>query len=374
MLKTLGKIGILILIAFIGAWFIRTIINIPYAWVTDRMYVRQHQLEHKSNFYNTIFVGSSKTFRGIKPNVFDKNVQKRDKPNIHSLNFGLGGATLGQIYGLTRHLIDNEELKVKNIFFELRTLQTSLQEKAFVKNLHTKRAVIWMYDWQALKFSVRSLWGINDSKFPFFTKIRYTAYFFIKYIDYKLNIGMVTDMLNRKLTSPNYSELGKRGYAPIDYDPAPGIKRLRKKFKKKADNIVKHAKKESIRTFGASLIPNDIHNNEALVQELKGLINYAKSKKIRLIFVAYPMLKAHDYKLLKPIFDRLPSKNKINLTNGAKYPALYKVENCWDDTHTNNKGAHILSEKLAIEFVKLLDKNKNNRSKMKKQVNKNKSK
>ncbi len=358
MVKFLVKSVLLISLLFLLAWGIRTALDLPYAWVTDRMHVRSHELFTHPNKYNTVFIGSSKTFRGIKPWVFDDYVNANSSKKLTSINFGLGGATIGRIYGMCDDLIESEEVKPKYIFFELRSLQTSWREKSFKKNLHTKRAVLWTKDWNALLFSWRSLWGMTDEEYTFWKKVRYTRYFFQKFIQNKLNIGMVKDMIARKWTPPNEEELGNRGFEATENGTEKGLERQRKKFMKEPKKAVKNARDKSIIYFSDQTPNKNWDTNQGFVSELIKLAERAEERNIKIYYVLYPMLKPGDYINLKPTYAALPNRFKINITNGQKYPEFYKVENCWDDTHANTKGATLLSKAIAEAFVKKTSKTK----------------
>lgn len=356
MFKLFFKSLVLLGLLFLGSWAIRSAIDLPYSWATDPELARAMTLQEKPNKYNTIFVGSSKTFRGMKPPVFDRYMRNNSNIKTTSFNYGLGGATAGQIYGLCRNLINSDLPNLKYIFYELRSIQTSTQQKKFVKNLHTKRSRLWLEDWRGLKFGVNTYWGLQADEYTFFKKIQFSFYFFVKYLENRLNIGVVKDMALRKqdMKTLDLSIVGNEGYIRIEKDrELKGIKKQHKAYVKDSTNIMKSNRKRSHLAFAPRKKVAGIFNNDAYADELNTLIGMAETKGVRIIFVPHPMLKGNDYKNIRPVFNKLPAKNKINLVDSKKFPQIYKASQYWDETHTSDKGAIILTETVAKKFIKL---------------------
>lgn len=352
----LAKMCFLIVVLFVLSAIIRNAIGLPYAWVTDRMWAGEEILQENSEGYNTVFVGSSKTFRGIDPNAFDSYVNRLSDEGTKTFNFGLGGATSGQIYGLSKHIIDTYNEDIKYLFVELRSVETSTRKKAFVKNLHTKRATIWMSDFASLKYALRSFWGAKNLALSFIEKIRFSVYFFVKYLDNRLNIGIVTDMIERRNANPDFEkELGQNGFVGLAPGSEPGLMKRHNKFKKEAKQIVKESRLHSKKTFGRNSIEGfEDQINQAYVSELESLINYGAEKGVKVIVVALPLLKSSDYRNVFPVFKSLPEDAKIDLCNSLSNKELYMEEHCWDESHRNVKGAELMSQRAGQRFLKVM--------------------
>ena len=97
--------------------------------------------------------------------------------------------------------------------------------------------------------------------------------------------------------------------------------------------------------------PNFI--NENYLNELESLILLADTKGINLIFLVPPLIHENFYAELKSIYDRLPARQKIEVTNAKKYAKLYEVENVYDPVHLNEKGIAIYSKLVAEKFVEI---------------------
>jgi len=268
------------------------------------------------------------------------------------MNFGLGGANAGQIYGMTKRLIDDPELSLDYIFMELRSIDNMIQRKAFVKNLHTYRDRLWMTDLGTLRFAVRSLWGVKNRDTGFFTKVEFSAYMLVKYIENQLNLGGFMRMSEVQYADPNVKiELGEEGFYPIMKDPYAKIKKLRKKFTSKSKKILSD-NVNAARIFGSGKAPEDCKfYNPAYADELNRLIEYGDAKGVKIMFVALPMLKAYDYKNVYPVLAALPKDRQLDLADSRDNVELYYFEHCWDDTHTNYEGAVAQTHRLAKSFI-----------------------
>ncbi len=353
-LKLLGRILLLIVLLFIGSAIIRKAVGLPYGWVTERMLAGEQVLHRQGSNYNAIFLGSSRVYRGVVPRAFDKFVNNNSNLKMRSFNYGQGGSTSGQIYGAARSFIADKSLDLDYMFIELRSMETSLWEKAFVKNLHTHRARIWLLDFKALKFGISTMWGVNDEDWGFLKKLRYTGYFILKYVENKLNVGSMIKMWEAKNTKPKIrKELCEEGFCPMDFATNVDIKKLRKKFLKKADATLANNVQKS-KVFGSGKPGYDFPDfNEAYADELIALIDEAKANGIKLIVMALPMMKAHDYNNVYSVFEVLPEENKIDIADSRSNPELYMFDHCWDDTHANQVGARLLSQRLGQRFIQL---------------------
>jgi len=352
----LMKMLILGFLLFVLSSFVRSAIGLPYAWVTDRMLAAEQSLQDNSEGYNTVFVGSSKTFRGIDPESFDSYVNGISREKVKSFNFGLGGATSGQIYGLSKHIIDTYNEDIKYLFVELRSVETSVRKNAFIKNLHTKRATIWVNDFASLKYALRSFWGAKHLALSLKEKIQFSFYFIIKYLDNRLNIGILVDMLERRNAEPDFEkELGQNGFVGLaEEGAAPGLMKRRNKFLKDAEQTINESSLYSKTTFGQNMIDGfEDMVNSAYVNELKNLIDYGEERNVKVIVVALPLLKPSDYRNVFPVFKYLPEDKKMDLNSSLSNKELYMVEHCWDESHRNQEGAKLMSHRAGQRFLQI---------------------
>ncbi len=360
MLRLLVKFIILSVIVFLCSTFIKKALDMPYSWSTDYELARSVTLSKEPEKYNTIFIGSSKTFRGVNPLVFDRFLKENSKVRTTSFNYGLGGSTAGQLYGLCRNLIqkkaDGDLPNLKYLFHEIRSVQTSTIDNLFMKNLHSSRERIWINDKKALNFSWKTYWDLKDpDRYSTWKKIKFSFYFFVKYISYKFNVGEVKDMIVKK----NYQSkidldiLGKEGFVPMETTKGKKNRRRHKEYVRDSIRHIKVSRKRSELAFESKKPIGDKFQNPEYAAQLTELVELAAEQGITLIFVTHPMLRKEDYPQQKTVFDNLPPKNRIQLTSAKDYPELYDSRNYYDDTHTTGKGATALTERLAQQFLHL---------------------
>jgi|GEM_PF-5695706 len=361
MFKLLVKFIVLTVLVGLASMLIRKVIDLPYSWPIDYELARSVALEQDADRYNTIFIGSSKTHRGMKPKVFDDFLKKNSKVRTTSFNYGLSGSNSGQLFGLCRNLIqkkvDGELPKLKYIFYEIRSVQTSTIENLFNKNLHSSRDRLWMYDLKNLRFSIKNYWDLKDDRrYSFWNKVKYSALYFVKYISYKFNVGEVKDMIVRKQeqSTVDLSILGDSGYTPIeDKKDTRILKKKHREYIKDSTSLMRKARSRSYAAFGSKKEIGEMFQNKSYSDELTKLVEYAKEQGIFIIYVTHPMLRKEDYPQQKALYDGLPSRHRIQLTDSKKYPDLYIGKHYFDKTHTGDLGATALTERLAQQFLRL---------------------
>jgi hypothetical protein len=67
-----------------------------------------------------------------------------------------------------------------------------------------------------------------------------------------------------------------------------------------------------------------------------------------------PRYKRKTYVELLPVFNQIDARHRIDLANPFTYPEFYSLDNTYDITHFNNKGAALFTEKMAEEFKRLV--------------------
>ena len=83
---------VILLINVILRWFV------PYSWGNPGFEIKRTYLKENSYKYNTVFLGSSKTYRQIIPKYFDEYLEEFD---ISSFNMGYAGTLNPECFFLT---------------------------------------------------------------------------------------------------------------------------------------------------------------------------------------------------------------------------------------------------------------------------------
>lgn len=344
------KLFLLLGIVLVLSLVIRYALQLPTGWFDEKMTLKEAELKENGSDYNTIFFGSSRVEKQVKPYVFDRYTKKLGKINTNTFNYGIGGFTGPEIFHLVNEYLDREDIDLDYVLMEIRTHNRSGN---FLKNLHTNRAK-WWCDGSTTSYAINNTLNLPYPKFGFWRKADLVSKYCISYIENLLNFGMWESVVKYHFTEPDDFHMGKLGdgYAALDDDPRTKWKAAYKKFRRDTAKYNVVRRRASIKIFENNYKTNDY--NRYLLSAYKELISKAKEKDIELILFIPPYLSPQDFKELKPIYDRLPANNKIELANGKENPEFYQVANLWDTSHLNDKGATIFSRKLAMRFVDII--------------------
>ncbi len=350
----LGKILLLIIIVFLICQLGR--MTVPEFWC-GQVIANKEKVFFDNENYNTVFLGTSRINHGFSPKTFDKAIKEYTKKPISTFNFGISGASSGEIYHLIQEILNRKPPKLKYVVVELCSIGTALGEKFCERNLHTKRNIYWQ-DWNALQYSLNNTAGYIYP--PKMTQKKWTHYknYGVNYIENQWSMGMMSSYLTYFLTPyPQHKGLGNAldGYNNIELIPDPGVDNARTGFLKNKEQLSIKERNSQL-FFGETYEPDQY--NEIYLQQLKELIKEAEAADLRLIFLVPPLMSISSYKELSPIFRNLPPKNKMNLTNSKKYPELYELKHTWDGNHLDHSGATIFSKLLAKEFTQKISKKK----------------
>lgn len=352
-LKLIQRIGLLALVVFFCSYIIRS--AFPVFWCGPVIANKERVYFDKKQDYKVVFLGSSRINHGIDPATFDKEYRKISGKKMRSFNFGISGGSVGEIYKTFLKVLDDDNGSLEYIVIELVSVSTSLKKKFCQDNLHTNRNKYWL-DFNTLLFSLRNL---KDQKvgddIRTGAKLDYAKNYLVNYVENLYNIGMYTGMMDyARKGYPLNKGIGPKGngYNNINVMESSGAKRARKSFLKNKKQLV-DKKKESIKYFQQRSYSDKL--NESYLGYIQEMIALAKSRGIKLVFLAPPLMAVDSHEEVFPILDGLPTQNKLNLANAKKYPEFYKAENIWDGNHLNNKGAQLLSRLVA---KKLIQKNK----------------
>ena len=103
--------------------------------------------------YDVLFVGSSRVFRGVVPEVFDREMARRGHP-VRSFNFGVSGMAGYETSALARRILDDPPRRLRWVVVELDGWDPSLPPE----NRFKRRTVAW-HDLAETLSAVRTAWA-----------------------------------------------------------------------------------------------------------------------------------------------------------------------------------------------------------------------
>lgn len=333
--------------------------DLPWAFVSDQIYLKSKIYEKKQNSVNTIFIGSSVVRRGFNPEVFDSLTLNWRKP--HSFNFGVNWMGTPESLYMIDHILLNNSSNLDYAFIELSKLKY-----VDYANLHTTRATYW-YNSEYMIFTVQAFLGSQTTKW--FVKIAALLTHAVSYLENAIGLDhwhIVTDFETRKSRLGDTLDFVPANYLGFDAlagnpeldtevnaeeNVQIGIKKLLNDssglHKRKLLSAAAFADAE--RNIGLDKV------NQVYLEKLISLKKELLDRGIYPIFVLAPRADKRQYEEVLPLFYSLPTQNRINIADSRKYPELYSVQLSADETHLNKKGAARFSEILANEYLKIME-------------------
>jgi hypothetical protein len=307
----------------------------PYYWGNPWFAAKIKHIKKNNISTNTIFIGSSRVYRQINPQLFDSLTQATTK----SYNLGAPATFCPQTYYLLENILNDTLLNIKYCFIELSGI-----DEISDYLLHQERSNYWVTP-NYLTFIYSSL--LDNSSYPLKKKWKIFSTYTTSFIENVFHLGHFKEQLLNK-NYYNHSYTGEYGFYPLE-----------KEFKETQDSIVKNIyrnrhlsllKDTSQLIKRKQLVSNYIRKKDASncslthLKKIKQLIEECNEKGVKLYFMLLPR---NTIQTSYSLYFNIPEENTINLANPKEFPEFYLVENSFDIGHLNIKGANLLTKELA---------------------------
>lgn len=302
----------------------------PWYWGNDTLATKLDFISTTQEDYDVFFIGSSHTFRGTNPAVFDSIT------GLKSFNLGVPGMAVPELYMTVEHLIEKKaEDTSKQVFF----VELARVHRATIKNGNTIRRNYWVNS-DSYVFGMRYF----GQEWDFGSMYRYTSSFL--HFQTKFGLGRPQyQSIDQEYNGQFPLGPQKNGYHSLtDQFKAninrPSIINRRIRFEADTSVIVKKAQY-------MSLEPDlNILARQAYLDKIDDLILKAEQKSINLIFVRMP-IQEDFWSTLQAI----PEKHRLDLGDPEKYASLYQAKYFSDKGHLNEAGARIYTTNLVAAFM-----------------------
>lgn len=288
----------------------------------------QHYLT-KAAQYNTVFMGSSRTYRQINPQVIDEGLSDLE---IKSYNLGAHATFIPEAFYLLEMFIDSQPpgTPVRYVFMEL----TGINNIKLV-NWFSPQSYYYL-DKDMLKL----IWNTHFHN-PDLSRLTALMYTYPYLQGYVLKYIVPLSLMKTYAEADSYSGEQGNGYYPLDVDlrqnqPEKLIAR-RDAFLKDTMVLLERKSKQSQRK------KEDI--SQAYTDYLNHLIDEAEQKNIRLYYIIPPKLKY--YNSLAGLTGHVKDQRVIDMGSYEPYPHLNYARYNFDDGHFNSAGAQLYSTYLA---------------------------
>jgi len=303
----------------------------PYHWANTGWNSKLEAMQQDEEPFNVYFIGSSRTYHGVDPILFDSLVE-----GARSFNLGYLGT-----YGIEALHLADEFLRALPQDSESTTVVWELQHIRYAQldTLHGTRRT-YMFNGETIRTVVGHFieWGSPPQ----------ILLYLISGSDYLFGFGHCLDLM---LAATGYPEgnpaslgAGGRGFVPLVDNGS--VWRKRRLYL--SNPSILEDRREQV--LSAYLEPDWRYASETYLGALRDLERLARSKGVRLVFAAYPRDPA-----VPPIYAGLDARFQFDLNDPRVHPLLYDPVYTFDEGHLNAEGAAYFTKLLAAEFSRVSD-------------------
>lgn len=300
---------------------------------------RAHFLAHADD-YDAVFIGSSRVYRGIVPQIFDAGMQARGH-TVRSFNFAMEAVWPPESLYRVREFLRLRS-RVRWVFIELLPVNPRITPE----NAGTLRSIYW-HDWRHTTLAWREI--ASQNAFTTGEKCAWFALHAELFLRRLSHVSRAADWLEPRLQPRvdvektarkefifNTPWIDAEGFVP---EPAtPMTPEVAAAFHQQAA------------AYAQSLTP--VALSAHLRDELRDLAATVRASGATPIFVITPSItRAENFTDLRA---EGIDADLISFKDPARFPALYDPALHFDGPHLNERGARELSRLLAEEFATLL--------------------
>jgi len=328
------------------------IASLPFAWGEIPFNNRFNFYQANKEEFDTIFIGSSRTHRQIDPEIFDNQLASIAPSN--SFNLGAGANFFPKTYRTFREVLADKPERLKTIIFEFTVTRILPQPE----NWHTLEQTYWS-DRETVQYLLQSTW---NEDIDFADKLLYSGVHIGTFLEKNLNFGFGVDILsfifNDHYKYDNYLGPNRDGYYSADDEMAYGTPTSQQNLARRREGMLDAPNRFAIIVDNSTKFYQDPDlwkpYDPIYLARLQQMQMMAKDAGVELFFVLQPRL-GRSYDHLMPLFNELPSSNRIEIVDPEKYPEFYDQDNSFDQGHLNKATSEKFTRILAREFIALLE-------------------
>lgn len=316
-----------------------------YSWGCPLFKAKLLNMEAMGGDFNTVFIGSSHTWRHFNPILFD-SILIQNGISSRSYNLGIHGMGNPENYYICEQFIKKNSEGIENLFLTLDPIKTTVDFLFHPRYTYCLTGKLLPYFYQTVFYEDYPLktkiirWMVPTLNYGYklFTAQKWRYTFIEKVKDSQIDLV------------PKF----QRGYYSLDQAAKDDEEVLKRKSTLK-DTTFLVKKREIAKVAFSNVISNKSKLNKGHLKKINYLIDLAQNEGIKLRFIIHPL--NNDYSEWKAIQTTLPEGRIIELANPNKYPELYNYSNLFDYDHYNSQGSNYLTEYLAgfiIDYSKEL--------------------
>lgn len=313
----------------------------------------QYFAQHKDD-YDVIFFGSSTTYQGVIPKVFDETMAANGK-SIRSFNFGIMGANVAEMDFYLQKVLALKPAKLKWIFLDCLI-------NLFLENAPSSPKNVY---WHTPLKTIENFHLIAESTYSLKDKISGHYGNFISFIYRWLGIGYFSNFWQQKAdTLPSYGLqqivsgdklLQEAGYYSMDWmkNSEQWKKYFQSNYLESYQRRLEQAKSGVFEQDNLSTYPLNSYAIKILKNMVDRIDSYDKSSKNKVvpIFLIPPILDSDaDHSSIMRAYDLGYISTLFAFNNPNTFATLYELDRRADGRHLNHQGAQEFTRALATEF------------------------
>ncbi|MEO8352428.1 MAG: hypothetical protein ABI680_11900 [Chthoniobacteraceae bacterium] len=296
--------------------------------------------------YNTLFLGTSRVYRGLMPRIIDQRMAEAGRPT-KTFNFGIDGMFAPEDSYVIEHILDRQPKHLRWVFIELAMFQKNID----TDDPFTVRNSYW-HDGARTMLVIRNLLTSKNGEIRwkellFGTegerkRLRYAWGHLTLYISHTLSIGH-----GRRLLEADFNPLGKMKGMRILGPDRDGFEAMG------PDKILAGPDLKSYEAQLKKLMGEEQRAqlvNPQLQRNLEVMVRRVRELGATPIFIIAPVLN-REIRLPGGALADVPVLNFSNLVNSRQ---LLETKYRADSAHLTPEGAVLFSEEFARRFIDLL--------------------
>ena len=301
--------------------------------------------------YDVIFLGSSLTYRGLAPRVFDRETERLGRP-LRSFNAGILGMRVVESTALLESIVARAETRPRWVMIEA----TGFVEEFAAENVTKPRGVYW-HDLESTRLAIDSLHAMPGDRSRNETASvagRHLRAFALR----SLRIGTQSSHLTRWMGGDALrprGDLSRFGFQPLTEKlppPHSPLERRRQEFVSRTGEFRKRVEQRTAN-------PGQYQSQDmsaALAHQLivlERVATIARRYGVDIIYFVPPVVEPHGTLVahmrqrdLRPVLD---------FSRVDQYPRLFEPAERFDWTHLNFKGARRFSRTAARHVIHVMN-------------------
>ena len=317
-------------------------------------------LEHADD-YDVLFVGSSATMYGLRPEVFSEELERLGYPEVRAFNLGVGGMGSFEAAQVLRQVLDEEPARLAWVIYE----EPLFDPLLWYPDVHNPRYVHW-HDGRSTLDAIDALPLVGS---PPGHKQEQYAEDWLGRFDWRRAVAkehldlwfwrasalgrgpeILDELLGRgPAAEPSPEELAMHdGWVNIGLDVQPGVRQAHERFMERSGEWTQRL--AGITAAEANAGPLDGRYDLPSLNSLLGDIRAAGAE---------PLLYVAPRGVASPQMASLAARGTagevLRFHLPERYPELNPLELRWDFSHLNAEGADVWSRLFAREFARHLD-------------------